>query len=163
MVGVSLTCILMPHAIWLLDCVSRLLVGVNSLGITVYLERADAWGWLATAHHFYLAPLLVIVFVRHGTYTAATLPAAVMLCAMLTVASRVMLPASENVNYAFRLLPSVDQPLLNVVNTLDPIPYLAILNGAVIVTMLLPTAAILKRLTADHGAVGARPGESTFR
>ena len=146
MVGVSLTCILLPHSIWLADFVSWMLLGVHLLGITVYLDRADAWVWLATAHHFYLAPLLVIVFILHGSYGPAILPAAVIMCLMLTIASRAMLSAGENVNYAFRLLPSVDQSFLKWVNALGPLPYLVVLNAFVIATMLLPTSAILRTI-----------------
>jgi len=81
----------------------------------------------------------------------AILPAAVALCLMLTVASRATLTAGENVNYAYRLLPSVDQPLLNAINGLSPVSYLVVLNGCVIITMLIPTASILRRFAKLSG------------
>jgi len=67
LVCTALLCILLLHGLWVFDCVAWWMGGSFPLSITSYLEEADAWVWLGTAHHFYLAPLLVVlVLVRRS-------------------------------------------------------------------------------------------------
>ena len=64
LLSAALIGVLVPHSVWLLDCFGWILFGSFPLGVTAYLESADARTWIATAHHFYLIPLLLFVVLR---------------------------------------------------------------------------------------------------
>jgi len=74
LVCTALLCILLLHALWVFDCVSWWIGGSFPLGITGYLEEADTWVWLGTAHHFYLAPLLVVLVLVRRSMPRHSLP-----------------------------------------------------------------------------------------
>jgi hypothetical protein len=89
------------HALWLGDCVAWLVTGHFPLGISTYLRDADAWVWLATAHHFYLIGLLPWCVTGRALGRPEALLLAVALYLSLTVASRAFTDPGLNVNFAF--------------------------------------------------------------
>ena len=155
-VAAALTCILLLHAVWLFDCIGWLLFGAFPLGLTGYLEQADLWAWVTTAHHFYLTPLLVVVTIRHGTYPAAAWPAATAVYLVLTLVSRAALSPAQNVNWAFGLEPLIARPLVDRINALPGGVYLLGLNAVVSVVIFLPTVLIMRRAVRHGGRSCAR-------
>lgn len=146
-VHTALTAVAIPHLLWLIDFTAAAVTGEHPLRITHYLHDADAATWIATAHHFYLLPLLIIVVLRSGRYHFDAFGLAALLVILSTVISRSALPPSLNVNFAFRILPGVDVAPLHWVNGLPPGQYLIVQLAGQIGLMLLPTALLLRLLT----------------
>jgi hypothetical protein len=145
LVSTALTSILLLHALWLLDAALGLATGTFPLRATGYLADAPVWIWLATAHHFYLGPLLLLLVLRARSYTMAALPAAMLLFAVLTLVSRWALPAVSNVNHAFTLLPTWRHPLGHSISRLPAAAYLVALNAVAAGLFFLPAAVLLRR------------------
>lgn len=137
--------VLIPHSVWLFDCLGGLLFGRFPLGITAYLDGADAWTWVATAHHFYLIPVLSIVLARSRCFSSEGLPLVLALFAVLSLASRFVLAEARNVNSAFAMVPSVDLPIVHWVNDLSTLPFLVFLNAWMGLVMMWPATLLLKR------------------
>lgn len=150
LLSVALIGVLIPHAIWLLDCFGWVLLGSFPLGITGYLEDADARTWIATAHHFYLIPLLLFVVVRWRVFVPGAFPWVVLLFAVVSVYSRFVLPEARNVNSVFVLLPSVDLALVRRLNALPTVPFLVFLNLWVSLVMLWPTVRLMRRYAGNE-------------
>ncbi len=143
------------HGIWLVDCLTWLFSGVWPLGVTSYLQGADMSVWAATAHHFYLAPLLVAMVWRHKDCPKVSLVAAIGLFLLLSVLSRAFLTPAENVNYAFRVETDLDWKILEWANNLPAVGYLLMVNVFVSVVFFVPTHAMLwyccaARLSAER-------------
>lgn len=145
LVTTALTCILVLHSLWLADCISWWVTGVFPLGIATYLPEADAWIWVATAHHFYLAPLLLVIVLRNRQWPEETLLAAAAVYLFLTVISRAVLTPGANVNYAFGLLTAIDHPLVDLADRVPGSIYLLGLNSFVCTFMFAPVALAGKR------------------
>jgi hypothetical protein len=146
LLAVALTMIAVPHAAWIVDSVVTGAGGRSPLGLTRHLMGADALAWLASAHHVYLLPLLLVAVRRRG-YPRGALATAIALVVALSLLARLALPAPSNVNYAHRLLPGIDHPLSWWMNGLPPLAYLSLLNGAIAAGVLVPTAVLLRRWT----------------
>lgn len=155
LIATSFTCVLVLHGIWLMDCVAWLISRRHPLGVTNYLDEATPLAWLATLHHFYLAPVLLVAVRRLRTWPAEALLAAAALYLVLTVISRGWLSPAANVNYAFGVLTSLDSPFLDWANRQPGWLYMLGLNGFVVVVMFWP-AHVLGRAVAG-GRRGAAP------
>lgn len=145
LVAIACTAIALPHALWLVDSLSGLLLGWFPLGATAYLLTADTWTRIATAHHFYLAPLLVVIMWRHGSFSRAALPGASALFLLLSVTSRLAVSPALNVNYAFFAVPAADHPFIAWVNSLGAIPYVLVINAFATGALFAPVALLLSR------------------
>ena len=154
-VTTALTTVGVLHGFWLVDSLSGLMLHWFPLGATDYLLTADRWTRVATAHHFYLAPLLFVIVWRHRTCPKATLPVASMLFMLLTLVSRVALSPVINVNYAFRVTAAMDHPLVAWVNSLSPVLYLFVINMLVTTMMFLPVSLLM-----HYRAQSVRTGET---
>lgn len=140
----ALTAILVLHAAWLLDVAGWFLTGDFPLGATTHLVDAGFWRWLATAHHFYLAPMLILALHRRaaGLFGALALCIAVFSC--LTILSRLWLPAQANINYAF-MVPRSTHPIVVWGNELHAVWYLLTYNAIVAVSIFFPTAVFMHK------------------
>jgi hypothetical protein len=147
LVSTALTCVMVPHVAWLADAAILAMRGRSPAGIAAYLQNADAWTWLATVHHFYLVPLLLIVLARDHLRPWASLLAATVIFTGLALISRAVLSPAHNVNYAFRMFAAADHPLVAAVNGLPGWAYMLVLIGGGMVFMLLPGAAVLRGLS----------------
>jgi len=145
LVATAFTAIAVPHAFWLVDSLSGLVLGWFPLGATTYILTTDTWTRIATAHHFYLAPLLFVIVWRHGLFSEAALPGASVLFLLLSVASRVAGSPALNVNYAFFAVPAASHPFVAWLNGLGPISYLLVLNTVVTGAMFAPVCMLLSR------------------
>jgi hypothetical protein len=114
----ALTCILMLHGIWLTDAVTWMVCGALPIGVATYLPEAGFCDWVATAHHFYLAPVLLILMARARVWPEESLPAAVVVYLALTVLSRAAIVPAANVNYAFGVRTALDHPWVDIANQL---------------------------------------------
>jgi len=144
LVATVFTAVAVPHALWLVDSISGLVFHWFPLGATAYILTADTWTRIATAHHFYLAPLLFVIVWRHGAYSRACLPGASLLLVLLTVASRTLGSPEINVNYAFRVEIMGQDPLITWLNSLDAIPYLVVGNVLVTILMFMPVFVLMQ-------------------
>ncbi len=140
------------HTLWLADCITWLASGTFPLGVTSYLADADVWAWVATAHHFYLAPLLIVTVWHYGQCPRAALSTAVGLFACLTILSRALLDPVGNVNFAFEVATSLDWAIFGWVNRLPVILYLMALNAFVSVAFFLTTYLVLRQLCTSPTA-----------
>jgi len=154
LIGAALTAVALPHVVWLLDFLVAQMTGVPLLGITQYLDDAGWQTWLATAHHFYLVPLLLLIACRHR-YRWESLLLAIVLAVIATLISRAALPEARNVNWAFATMPDANVAVLEHLNRLPAASYLAILLIGQVLFIMLPTALLLRRLTRNR--------ESSFR
>lgn len=145
LVAIACTAIALPHALWLVDSLSGLLLGWFPLGATAYLLTTDTWTRIATAHHFYLAPLLVVIMWRHSSFSRAGLPDASALFLLLSVTSRFAVSPALNVNYAFFAVPATDHPFVTWVNSLGTIPYVVAINAFATGALFAPVALLLSR------------------
>ncbi|HPD28636.1 MAG TPA: hypothetical protein PLL20_01480 [Phycisphaerae bacterium] len=143
LVAIACTAVALPHTFWLIDSLSGLLLGWFPLGATAYILTTDTWTRIATAHHFYLAPLLLVIVWRHGSFSRLALPAASLLFLLLSVTCRVAVSPALNVNYAFFAVPAADHPFVTWVNSLDAIPYLLLINAIVTGVMFAPVALLM--------------------
>ena len=146
----ALISVLALHSLWLVDYVVWLLTGHFVLGVTKYLDGAEFGVWVATAHHFYLAPLLLITLCHCRRCPRASFPVAVALFVSLSLISRSLLAPANNVNFAFRVDTGLDLALLDWVNRLPGSAYLVALNAAVAAGFLLPVYIGLRCLCAER-------------
>ena len=146
LVALALISVLVPHTIWLVDCVVGFGLGQFPLGISRYLLQADLWDWIATAHHFYLVPVLGYFVIRGRQFPVAAIPTAMVLYVVLTICCRLMLSRSSNVNSSYAVIPLVDHPAVYWVNGLPMPAFLVFLNTWVSLTMVLPAGILLRRL-----------------
>lgn len=141
LIRTAFVAIFMLHTLWLVDCLSWMVAGVSPLSITAYLAEADVWMWVATSHHFYLAPLLAVLVYRSRGLQAECLLAAICLYLVLTLACRTFSTSTLNVNYAFGVLSSVRTAFIDWVNLQRGPVYLLVLNGGVTVLFFVPAFA----------------------
>ena len=142
----TLILIFVPHVLWLTDFTAWAISGNSPLGITGYLSRA---GWLmciSTAHHLYVLPLMLTLFLRKPAVDPAALPTAAALFTTLALLSRLFLPPRDNVNYAFAVLPAMQHPLIQRINDLPAAVYFPGMLLFTIFILLAPTAWVLRRL-----------------
>lgn len=133
------------HSLWLIDCAVGLVTGTFPIGVASYIQDADAWAWLATAHHFYLLPLLLILQARQLCYPKHALLLSGLVYGLLTVISRLWLPPEANVNYAFVVEVLRAAPHVAWANELPAALFLIVVNAYVCVGFFFPTSVVLQR------------------
>ena len=139
LISTALISIFVLHSLWLVDCVVWLVTDQFVLGVTTYLQDARLGVWVATAHHFYLVPLLLISVLHSRRGPRASFPAAVALFIFLSLISRAFLAPADNVNFAFRVDTRLDWTFLHWINHLPPSTYLLALNAFVSAGFFLPS------------------------
>ena len=139
LISTALISIFVLHSLWLVDCLVWLVTDQFVLGVTTYLQDARLGVWVATAHHFYLVPLLLISVLDSRRCPRASFPAAVALFIFLSLISRAFLAPADNVNFAFRVDTSLDWTFLYWINHLPPYTYLFALNAFVSAGFFLPS------------------------
>jgi len=159
LVAAALTAVGVLHGLWLIDSLSGLLFGWFPLGGTRYLLVADPWTRAATAHHFYLAPLLFVILWRHRAYPWTAWPLASGLFLVLSLLSRASGSPALNVNWAFRVGAVEDWWLVVAINSLSTVSYLVVLNAGAAVVLFLPVALLMRwRVRGAGGPVRASAG-----
>ncbi len=101
LVTVALIELLALHSLWLYDFLSWVTGGTFPMGIANYLINADALVWIATAHHFFLLPLLLIAVKRKPYKPTEALLIAIATYLILICACRAFTTPALNINYAF--------------------------------------------------------------
>ncbi len=144
LIAAALINVLALHGLWLADCLTWLATGRFPLGITNYLPHADAWTWLSTLHHFYLAPLLLVVTYRTGERRPEALLLAIAVYLALTLFSHAALPVAANINYAFRVPVAHGVWLVDWGNQQPGAIYLPGLNLFVALVMFTPAYLLMR-------------------
>ncbi|HRX84404.1 MAG TPA: hypothetical protein P5572_05230 [Phycisphaerae bacterium] len=152
LVATALIDVLVLHGLWLADCLGWALGGDFPLGITTYLRTAGWTTWAATAHHFYLVPLLLVLVRPRAVRTPDALLAATAVYLGLTVISRACVSPALNVNFAFGVNFGPQVPLLAWGNRQPGSVYLPLLNAFVAFVMFTPAFIVLRDRSAEsHG------------
>jgi len=147
----ALTKIGMLHVLWLFDFGVWLTAGWFPLGACGYVAEGGIAMWIATLHHFYLLPLLVVLFAKQRRYPLEAPLTATAVFVYLTIVSRAILPAGANVNFAFQVTSATRNPISMWVNGLPDAAYLPALNAVAFCFFFLPTAALLWRCAKPAG------------
>ncbi len=161
--GAALTAIAVSHSLWLIDFFAALFTGNNPLQITHYLHGSDKLTWIATAHHLYLLPLLIVIVLRSARYQFASLGLAAALIVATTLLSCAALPEALNVNFAFATLPGVDIAPLRWLHSLPTAGYLAVQLGWQIIVFMAPVALVLRFLTRNNDPMIMPDGAAATR
>lgn len=119
------------HFLWLVDFVAGFTTGTFPLAATVYLEQADLQTWLATLHHFYLAPILVWVIFKTRRCPIEAIPLACAVFVFITAICHAATPPHLNVNYTYGINNPFEQAWIMQLNRLPKQYYLLLLNGFV--------------------------------
>jgi len=144
---IALTAIAIPHLLWLGDAAWIFVAGRSPLHITAYLQHATPADWAATAHHFYLLPLLGLTLHRRSGWNRIdALGAWAMIALAFSLAQTLSSPA-ENVNYAHGLLGSLRHPLLDWINTAPPIAFALSYLAITAIIVVLPGSVIVYATT----------------
>lgn len=163
LVTTALTTSFVLHSFWLIDALWWMAFGTFPMGITTYLETAGLWTWVATSHHFYLVPLLLIIVARLRKFPPETLLASVAVFLILTILSRFLDPA-RNINYAFGVKTTLDSAFLNWANRLPGGIYLPGLNAFVSALMFVPVTMLMRawiNRSRPHPPHGRRKGSQS--
>lgn len=143
----ALAGVFVPHVLWVTDCVSGFALGVHPLGVTMYLHDADALVWFKTLHHFYLVPMLMWAVLKDRRYPSALVPTVLGMFAILAIVSRLLLPATSNVNSAFAFLPGVPSPSLTWFNAFPAWRFVMVMIAGSLFMIVMPADMVLRRLT----------------
>ena len=160
LVATALIDILMLHGLWLADCATWWTTGVFPLGITRYLGDATWSTWVATAHHFYLAPLLLVIVRRRAVRAPDTYLAALAASLILTAASRAAVRPALNVNYAFGVNITLPVALVEWGNAQPGAVYLLVLNAVIAVFFITPAYLLLRSREEQDRHMGSSFDES---
>jgi hypothetical protein len=160
LVTIAFTSIFVLHGVWIVDALLGLVSGHFPLGVTDYLRDADIGTWVATAHHFILVPLLLILVILYRMPARGSLIGATGLFLILTILSRVAFTREANVNYAFYV--QIDNPPAIVAwcNGQPALIYLLLLNVFVTCVMFLPVYLLLRLLVSKSPASRSSRGDS---
>lgn len=158
--------LLVPHGIWLIDAISGMTTGTYPLRTAGYLAHATTAQWIATAHHFYMLPviglLMPLLARRVHPQRLPTGKSLVISCMAimigLTVVSRIMLPPVLNVNFAFAVFPRMDEPMVHAINSLAMVPYLFVLNLLWLAMVVVPG----RMITLTMIRLASRLGPTVF-
>jgi hypothetical protein len=150
LVAAALLNVLILHGLWLVDCGTWLATGSFPLGITTHLRDADMASWIATAHHFYLVPLLLCVARRRWVRSREALLTAVAVFLFLTALSRAFTDPALNVNFVFGARVGFPVPFFQWGNLQHASLYMVGLNAFVLVFMLMPAYLAARALPVTH-------------
>ncbi len=131
------------HALWLLDAVVGMTTGSFPVGMAMYLPTADAWTWIATSHHAYLAQYIGVFLIGRRVNVLGTFCASFVLFLYLVTASRLFLEPVFNVNRAHTIFLGWDHHFAHNSNALPAIQYLSGLAATVAVLFFFPSAIML--------------------
>ncbi|MCB9838484.1 MAG: type II secretion system protein [Phycisphaeraceae bacterium] len=149
------------HATWMFDFAVGMTTHRFPVGMAQYLPGADAWTWIATSHHAYLAPLLAITLWRREARLLRTFCAAFLIMLYLAAASRLFLDPAFNVNRAHHVLTNWDHHFARNANALPPIRFIPGLAATIAALFFFPSALALALLTRQRG--GSRRSRQTRR
>jgi hypothetical protein len=141
----ALTKIGMLHVLWMFDFGVWWTTGWFPLGACGYVVEGGIATWIATLHHFYLLPLLIVLFAKQRQYSLEAPLTATAVFVYLTIVSRALLPPGANVNFAFQVTSATRNPVSMWVNSLPDAAYLPALNAVAVCFFFLPVAALLWR------------------
>jgi hypothetical protein len=145
------------HSLWLYDCVSWMITGSFPMGLATYLDNAGAWVWIATAHHFFLLPLLLIVVRSRPQRPIEALLVSIATYLVLTCVCRALTPPALNINYAFGVRISWEHWFWNWANRISNGPYYLLgLNAFVGLVMFLPAYALVRHWKVRHNDKSAK-------
>jgi hypothetical protein len=117
------------HGAWIIDAVGWLTTGTFPIGVTSYLADADWPTWLATFHHFYLLPVLIILVLLRRRWARRSWFVAVLVFSILTLLSRLVGSSEYNVNSAFRVVDGMDDTFFARLNSLPGAAYLLAIDA----------------------------------
>jgi hypothetical protein len=143
LVATALTNVLVLHLLWLIDFTCWRLSGRFAFAMTSYLNTDDWCVWLTTTHHFYLAPLLLFVFLRDRSYPRESWLLSATVFVFLSIISRGFLMPVENINYAFFVPEPLEAWGLGFLNRVPASYYLVILNLCVNALAFFPASVLL--------------------
>jgi len=147
---IAMTAITIPNLLWLADAAALLLTDRSPLGITAYLADATTADWVATAHHFYLLPLLAWTLYRKAGWDVADTLGAGSLIAFGFAAGRIASSPAQNVNYSHGLLGALRHPVLDWINTAPPAGFAAAYLAIIAMLVVLPGSAVVYAVTRLH-------------
>lgn len=133
------------HAFWVIDTLSWLITGRFAVGATAYLQNYSLGGWIQSANHFFLVPVLVVAAVMQGGIDKHAWVRSSLLFIVLIAISLFLLPPASNVNCAHRPWPGLEPLILHFVS-LDPFSsarYVLFITVATVFGNYLPTNLVL--------------------
>ena len=143
LVSAALTNVLLLHLLWLVDLGTWLLIGDFPFQVTTHMANASEATWVATAHHFYLTPALLLLFLREPQYRLESFLLACSIFLLLTLFCCLSLPQPANINCAFCVPAGITLCGADWLNSVPRTYYLTALNLAVGVFVFVPTAILL--------------------
>jgi hypothetical protein len=137
--------------LWLADIGGRLLLGKHPLGGTEYMwdPRYPLAIRLLSLFHLVL-PVVLVAAVRRLGYDRRALPLQAAITLVLVAAGR-LLPATKNLNYAFR------EPICHA-SFGPPLVHIPLVTIGIVILIYLPTHLLLRRfaVTADRSRPSSR-------
>ena len=134
------------HALWLFDAIVGMTTGTFPVGMAMYLPTADAWTWIATSHHAYLAQYVAVFLVGRRVNVTGTFCASFVLFLYLAASSRLFLEPGFNVNRAHTIFLGWDHHFAHNSNALPAIQYIPGLAATVALLFFFPSAIALRIL-----------------
>ncbi|GJM23824.1 MAG: hypothetical protein DHS20C16_02390 [Phycisphaerae bacterium] len=133
------------HSLWLYDCLTWMIAGSFPMGLATYLVDANVWVWTATAHHFFLLPLLLIVVRFRPARPLEALLITIATYLVLTCVCRAFTSPALNINYAYGVRISWEHWFWSWTNRNSNGPfYLLGLNAFVGLVMFLPAYGLVR-------------------
>jgi hypothetical protein len=133
------------HAFWAFDTLTWLITGGFAVGATAYVQNHSLGGWIQSANHFFLVPVLVIAAVIQGGIDKYAWIWSSLLFLVLIATSLFLLPPASNVNCAHRPWPGTEPLILRFVPS-DPfssVRYVLFITAATVFGNYLPTNLVL--------------------
>lgn len=147
----ALTSVFLVHVLWLFDLSCWIVLGWFPLQACHYLAEGGIATWIATLHHFYLIPVLLILFLRQRQYSLEAPLIASAVFVYLTIVCRAFLPPGSNINFAYEMTSATRNPVTLWLNSLPDAMYLPGLNAVASGLFVLPAALLLWRLSRPAG------------
>jgi len=143
LVRATAVCLIVPTLIWWLDAASLLIGGRLLVG--AINPPTSAAEWLATSHHFFLAPLLLVVLPRIAPDRGETRLASVIV-SLLIAGAFFAAPRHLNINWAHSVLPGVDLPAVHAWNAMAPIFRIPLTIVGALALIVVPGSVVLGAL-----------------
>ncbi|MFG0257471.1 MAG: hypothetical protein ACF8GE_06185 [Phycisphaerales bacterium JB043] len=139
---IALTLIGVPHTLWVADAAFGVLLGFHPLGMVAYLSHVDYLQILATSHHLYLLPMLLLIHHRFRSLDRVSLLSALACYMYLVLVCRVATDPQLNVNWVFVPFPSFTQEWIRGLDALQPALMLSALVGVVALIAMIPVTLV---------------------
>ena len=133
------------HAFWVFDTLSWLITGRFAVGATAYLQNRSLGGWIQSANHFFLVPVLLVLAVMKGAIDKHAWIWSSLLFLLLIVIGLFLLPPASNVNCAHRPWPGLEQLVSHFV-PIEPFSsarYILFITVATVIGNYLPVNLVL--------------------